>query len=98
MSVAQVPAFQSEAEEARWCYENRDYLDERFAEAVLEGRSRSTSVAQRVLAARQTAMVTLGQEDAAAATLLAEKRGVAVDTLLSELLHTAIQQETERAA
>jgi len=98
MNVPQMPEFKNEAEEATWHYENRDYMDERFAQAVAEGRARTTSAAQRVLAARETAMVRLAEQDAAAAKLLAERRGVAVYTLLSDLLHAAIQQEMERVA
>jgi predicted DNA binding CopG/RHH family protein len=97
MNIPQMPSFKDEAEEAAWHFENRDALDERFAQAIAEGRVRTTSMAQRVLSG-QGAMVRLAEQDAAAAKLLAEKRGVPVVTLLSDLLHTAIQQEIERAA
>jgi hypothetical protein len=98
MSTRDLPTFSSEAEEAAWWYDNREKHDAEFAQAFAEGRVRRGSVAQRLAAAKQVAMVKLAEQDALAAAVLAEKQGVEVQTYLSELLHTAIKREMERAA
>jgi hypothetical protein len=41
-----IPKFESEAEEARWWYENREELAQDFVNAVREGRSGPGSVAR----------------------------------------------------
>jgi hypothetical protein len=50
-----IPAFHSEAEEARWWFENREARDEEFAQAIVEGRAGKNTLAARVAKSRATA-------------------------------------------
>jgi hypothetical protein len=45
-----IPAFKSEAEEARWWFENRDARDEEFAQAIADGRAGKNSLSSRAAA------------------------------------------------
>jgi len=43
-----IPAFQSEAEEARWWFENREARDAEFAQAIVDGRAGKNTLTVRV--------------------------------------------------
>ena len=51
MTNLKIPKFASEAEEAKWWYDNREILSEEFQKAAKEGRLRRGGVA-RLLAER----------------------------------------------
>ena len=50
-----IPAFHSEAEEARWWFYHREARDEEFAQAIVEGRAGKNTLAARVVNSRATA-------------------------------------------
>ena len=52
-----LPAFKSEAEEARWWFENREARDEEVAQAIRNGRTGKNSLSSR-------AAISLPQSDA----------------------------------
>jgi len=95
MTLKRLPAFSSEAEEAAWWYENREKHDEEFAKAFEEGRVQRGGIVQRLAAARKAATLTLAAEDALKAVILAEKKGIEVQTYLNDLIHEALVKELE---
>jgi len=93
----QVPKFATEAEEAKWWYENREMLSADFQKAAKEGRLRRGGV-QRLLAERGIALpqpipsttIRLDPEDIAKARVQASKRGLRYQTYLKMIIHEAL--------
>jgi predicted DNA binding CopG/RHH family protein len=83
-----LPKFESEAEEARWWFENQDELDREFAKAGAEGRLGVGTVAKR--AGIPTTTIRLDPSDIALAREQAAKRGLKYQTYLKMLLHEAL--------
>lgn len=94
-----IPKFASEAEEAKWWYDNREKLSEEFHKAAKEGRLRRGGV-QRLLAERgivyqgsgptPTTTIRLDPEDVAKARVQAAQRGLRYQTYLKMIIHEAL--------
>ncbi len=93
-----LPAFANETEEANWWYENREKHAEEFAEAARQGLVRRGGIVRRMAEAEAARNLTLSQGDAMKAVLLAQEKGVEVQTYLTELIHKTLVQELENAA
>jgi len=95
-----LPKFASEAEEAKWWYDNRDKLSDEFQKAAKEGRLRRGGV-QRLLAepgipfpqpqALPTTTIRLDPEDIAKARVQASERGLRYQTYLKMIIHEALR-------
>jgi predicted DNA binding CopG/RHH family protein len=83
-----VPKFGSEAEEAKWWFENQDALDREFAQAAAEGRLGHGTVARRM--GIPTTTIRLDPADIALAREQASKRGLKYQTYLKMLVHEAL--------
>jgi len=104
-----LPKFESEAEEAKWWYDNRETLSNEFQKAVKEGRLRLGGV-QRLLAERGVALprresqplpsttIRLDPEDIAKARTQAAKRGLRYQTYLKMIIHEALLKAEESTA
>ena len=88
-----LPEFSSEAEEARWWFDNQAELDADFERAAADGELSRGTVARR--AGIPTGMVPLDPEDMKLATELAEKRGVQYQTYVKTLVHEALLRESK---
>jgi hypothetical protein len=93
-----LPKFENETEEAEWWYNNREKHAQEFLTAFAEGRLKRGGIARRLAEAEKAKNLVLGTDDAMKAAILAEEKGVEVQTYLSELVHNALQKEIERAA
>jgi hypothetical protein len=83
----QLPSFASEAEEAKWWYDNREEHDAAFAAAIRDGRARRSTLEERLAAARA---IQLDAEDEARAIRLAAAQGVEYRAFVKELVHNAL--------
>jgi hypothetical protein len=100
MSDLKVPKFESEAEEAKWWYENRDKVSAEFQRAAKEGRLGRGGV-KRLLAERgiplqepgptPTTTIRLDPEDIAKAREQAAERGLRYQTYLKMLIREALR-------
>ena len=109
MTDLKVPKFDSETEEARWWYDNRELVSEEFQKAAKEGRLRRGGV-QRLLAERgipfpqpqqpiPSTTIRLDPEDIAKARVQAAERGLRYQTYLKMIIHEALQKaEKQRRA
>jgi hypothetical protein len=96
-----LPKFETEAEEAKWWYENREMLSDEFEKAAKEGRLRRGGV-QRLLAERGIATpqpqplpsttIRLDPEDIAKARVQAAERGLRYQTYLKMIIHEALRK------
>jgi len=86
------PEFASEAEEAKWWFDNQEALDREFAQAAAEGRLGHGTAARRM--GIPTTTIRLDPADIEMARKLAEKRGLKYQTYLKMLLHEALQRES----
>jgi len=91
-----LPDFKDEAEEARWWFENRDFLDQQFIQAAAEGRLGRGTVARR--AGIPTTTIRLDPADIARARVQAERRGLKYQTYLKMLIHEALEREGAKSA
>jgi predicted DNA binding CopG/RHH family protein len=88
-----LPEFKSEAEEAKWWFDNQEELDKDFAQALAEGRlHRRTEPRTGSL---PTTTIRLDPVDIDLARKLAEKRGLKYQTYLKMLLHEALTREAK---
>jgi predicted DNA binding CopG/RHH family protein len=88
-----IPKFESEAEEAKWWFDNREELDKDFAQAFAEGRLRRRTEPR--VPALPTTTIRLDPVDIELARKLAEKRGLKYQTYLKMLLHEALTRESK---
>ena len=85
-----LPEFKSEADEAKWWFENQDELDKDFAQAAVEGRlGRGTAARQGGI---PTTTIRLDPADIALAKEQAGKRGLRYQTYLKMLVHEALHK------
>jgi len=94
-----LPAFASEAEEARWWDRNRQRLDQDFEKAARAGtlkRLDRRTLTARVAASR-TVSIRLPETDIALARKQAAKRGLPYQTYIKSVLHQALEA-TENSA
>jgi predicted DNA binding CopG/RHH family protein len=91
-----IPAFKSEAEEARWWDKNRARLDKDLAEAAKQGRLKrlDQSTLKARLAASKARMVSirLPEADIQLARKQAAQRGLPYQTYMKSLLHQSLRQ------
>jgi len=89
-----IPKFASEAEEAKWWFDNRDELDKDFEQAFAEGRLHRRT-APRVSAAVPTTTIRLDPVDIEMARTQAEKKGLKYQTYLKMVIHEALLKEAK---
>lgn len=108
MSDLKVPAFATEAEEAKWWYDNREKVSEELVKAAKEGRLRRGGI-RRLFAEKgipfsepgptPTTTIRLDPEDIAKARAQAAERGLRYQTYLKMIIHEALRNaEQERKA
>jgi len=109
-SDLKIPAFTSEAEEAKWWYDNRDLISEEFQKAAKEGRLGRGGVRrlfaekgipfpepQNASAPIPTTTIRLDPDDIAKARVQAAERGLRYQTYLKMIIHEALRDaETSR--
>ena len=106
MTDLKIPKFATEAEEAKWWYDNRDKLSDEFEKAAKEGRLRRGGV-QRLLAERgipfpqaqqpiPSTTIRLDPEDIAKARVQAAQRGLRYQTYLKMIIHEALRNEEKK--
>jgi predicted DNA binding CopG/RHH family protein len=80
-----LPDFKSEAEEAKWWFDNQDELDKEFAQAAAEGRLGRGTAAR--IGGIPTTTIRLDPDDIALAREQASKKGLKYQTYLKMLVH-----------
>jgi predicted DNA binding CopG/RHH family protein len=94
-----LPAFASEAEEARWWDRNRDRLDQDFEKAACAGKLKRLD--RRTLAARiaasRTISIRLPEADIGLARKQAAKRGLPYQTYIKSILHQVLEAAEKSA-
>lgn len=90
-----VPKFESEAEEAKWWFDNQDELLKDFERAAAEGRLGRGTVARRM--GIPTTTIRLDPADIEMARDQASQRGLKYQTYLKMLLHEALQRNQKSA-
>ena len=107
MTDLKIPKFATEAEEAKWWYDNRDKLSDEFEKAAKEGRLRRGGVqrlfAERGIAAPQSqpipsTTIRLDPEDIAKARVQAAERGLRYQTYLKMIIHEALRKAEKTPA
>ncbi len=91
-----LPAFESEAAEAQWWFDNREAHGEEFIRAMDEGRVTTGAMVRRGLR-RTPPSIEIDPEDFTQAQTLAEKKGIRYQTYLRMLIHEALERETKLA-
>jgi predicted DNA binding CopG/RHH family protein len=89
-----IPKFESEAEEAKWWFDNQAELDKDFAKAFAEGRLQRRTE-PRISTAVPTTTIRLDPADIQMAREQAEKRGLKYQTYLKMLLHEALTRKSK---
>ncbi len=90
-----LPDFKSEAEEAKWWFDNQDELDKDSALAAAEGRLGRGTAAR--IGGIPTTTIRLDPDDIALARDQATERGLKYQTYLKMLLHEALQRNQKTA-
>lgn len=100
MSDLKVPAFTTEAEEAKWWYDNRDKVSAQFEKAAKEGRLGRGGI-RRLFAEKgirfqepqpiPTTTIRLDPDDIAKARVQAAERGLRYQTYLKMIIHEALR-------
>ncbi len=95
-----IPKFATEAEEARWWYEQRDRLTEKAQAALARGELKLRRLPPSPVAAGPAKNVTIRipEQDLARARGLAARRGLRYQTYLKMLLHEALNAEEKKLA
>jgi predicted DNA binding CopG/RHH family protein len=88
-----LPEFKSEAEEAKWWFDNQDELDKDFAKAAAEGRLGRGTAAR--VGGIPTTTIRLDPVDIEMARKQAEQRGLKYQTYLKMILHDALTREAK---
>jgi len=108
-SDLKVPKFATEAEEAKWWFDNQDLVFEDFKKAAKAG-SLGRGGVRRLFAERgipfpeekatptPTTTIRLDPEDIAKARVQAAKRGLRYQTYLKMIIHKALSTEEERTS
>ena len=89
-----IPKFASEAEEAKWWFDNRGELDKDFEQAFAEGRLRRRTES-RLSTAVPTTTIRLDPVDIEMARTQAEKKGLKYQTYLKMVIHEALLKEAK---
>ena len=91
-----LPAFQSEAEEAQWWFDNREARGNEVAAAIRSGAAGRNTLADRVAAS--LAVVRVDPEDAAKARALAEQQGEDFQQFAARVFREGLKREVEQRA
>jgi predicted DNA binding CopG/RHH family protein len=94
-----VPTFKTEAEEAKWWYENRDMVEREFMTAIRNGTV-GHGIAQRLAReVRESKNITIRMPvaDIDRARDLARKKGIGYQTYMKMLLHEALNREAGKS-
>jgi predicted DNA binding CopG/RHH family protein len=95
MAKRVLPDFKSEAEEAKWWFDNQDELDKDFAQAAAEGRLGRGTAAR--IGGIPTTTIRLDPGDIALARDQASERGLKYQTYLKMLVHEALLRNQKPA-
>ena len=108
-SDLKIPKFATEAEEAKWWYENEDLIFKEFQKAAKEGRLGRGGIRrlfaengipfpepQKTPSPTPTTTIRLDPEDIAKARIQAAKRGLRYQTYLKMIIHEALQEVEHR--
>jgi hypothetical protein len=100
-SDLKIPAFATEAEEAKWWSENEDKIGAEFEKAAKEGRLGRGGI-RRLFAEKgipfkepsptPTTTIRLDPDDIAKARVLAAERGLRYQTYLKMIIHEALRE------
>ena len=95
-----IPAFASEAEEAKWWFENEELISDEFQKAATEGRLKRGGI-RRLFAEKgipfkepspmPTTTIRLDPDDIATARVQAAERGLRYQTYLKMIIHEALR-------
>jgi predicted DNA binding CopG/RHH family protein len=88
-----LPDFKSEAEEAKWWFDNQDELFKDFEQAAKEGRLGRGTAAR--IGGLPTTTIRLDPADIEMARAQAEKKGLKYQTYLKMILHEALTREAK---
>lgn len=95
-----VPKFKTEAEEAKWWYDNRDQHDEDLVDAVDRGEAKLVTkglLQERLEASKLVPIhIRVPAADLQLARELAEQKGLPYQTYIKSLLHQALAREVKR--
>lgn len=102
-SDLKIPAFATEAEEAKWWFENEDLIAGEFEKAAKEGRlgrggirrlfaERGIPFKEPTHAPTPTTTIRLDPEDIAIARVQAAARGLRYQTYLKMIIHDALRK------
>jgi len=94
-----VPKFKTEAEEAKWWYDNRNMVEKEFMTAMKNGTV-GHGIAQRLSQqARESKNITIRMPiaDIDRARDLAGKKGIGYQTYMKMLLHEALNREAGKS-
>jgi hypothetical protein len=104
-SDLKIPRFATEAEEAKWWFENREAISDEFQKAAKEGRL-GRGGARRLFAERgipfpepkatPTTTIRLDPEDIAKAREQAAERGLRYQTYLKMIIHEALRDAEQK--
>jgi predicted DNA binding CopG/RHH family protein len=89
-----LPDFKSEAEEAKWWFDNQDELLKDFQQAAAEGRLGRGSAAR--IGAIPTTTIRLHPNDIALAREQAGERGLKYQTYLKMLIHEGLHKRRSK--
>jgi predicted DNA binding CopG/RHH family protein len=89
-----LPDFKSEAEEAKWWFDNQDELDKDFAQAAKDGTLGCGTAAR--IGGIPTTTIRFEPGDIALAREQASQRGLKYQTYLKMLVHDALQKAKKK--
>jgi predicted DNA binding CopG/RHH family protein len=95
-----VPKFKSEAEEARWWYENRDKVEDALISAMDNGTIRRGTPKRLTKEARAARNITIriAEADLDLARKQAEEKGLPYQTYIKSVLHEELVKRARRRA
>jgi hypothetical protein len=106
-SSLKIPKFATEAEEAKWWFENEELISEEFQKAAKEGRL-GTGGVRRLFAERgipfpepkttptPTTTIRLDPDDISIARVQAAERGLRYQTYLKMIIHEALRDAEQK--
>jgi len=94
----QIPAFDNEAQEARWWDDHKALVEENLLQAMREGTAQRGTAQRIQKEARASKNITIRMPvaDIERARHLSAKKGLAYQTFIKMLLHEALDQEEKR--
>ncbi len=107
-SDLKVPNFATEAEEAKWWYENQELIFKEFQKAAKEGRlgrggvrrlfaEKGIPFPESASAPTPTTTIRLDPDDIAKARVQAAERGLRYQTYLKMIIHEALRKAEQKS-